>query len=222
MGADSLARRSLIILRPGSLVVGNPTGRKRICAKVRVYLRDHRQRPDRRKILRRRHLDLVRGRWRIVARTTKSTGEQGIKSSRKNRDRSRLAPRRGKRRPERRSGVPAPPWGPHTCAVFLSSEINRARGQPAGPEPAWHGYQRGSAPGLPRRRRADHREHYGRLRSHQPSPQSRNPTRVSALAKRNIRRCRHLRPLYFSYRPMQRSIFGVISKGFAKPYRKHI
>jgi hypothetical protein len=139
MGADSLARRSLIILRPGSLVVGNPTGRKRICAKVRVYLRDHRQRPDRRKILRRRHLDLVRGRWRIVARTTKSTGEQGIKSSRKNRDRSRLAPRRGKRRPERRSGVPAPPWGPHTCAVFLSSEINRARGAAcrAGTRLAW-------------------------------------------------------------------------------------
>jgi hypothetical protein len=106
------------------------------------------------------------------------------------------APRRGKAGQSEATGPNAgPAFQPHPgyppILALCSSDrksIGHGGGSLPGPEPAWHGYRCGSAPGLPRRQRAYHREHYGRLRSNnQPSPLSLE-TRpvVSALTKRNI------------------------------------
>jgi hypothetical protein len=133
------------------------------------------------------------GARRTVAQTTESNGKE---AAGKLLDRTRRRPGAGKRANRRlpaRTQVrrSSPTLGTPPILALCSSDrksIGHGGGSLPGPEPAWHGYRCGSAPGLPRRQRAYHREHYGRLRSNnQPSPLSLE-TRpvVSALTKRNI------------------------------------
>ena len=112
------------------------------------------------------------GRWRTVARTTESTGKEAAGKTVKTARGGAQARESGQSEAAGRTQVrrSSPTLSAPPILALCSSDRKSIGhgGQPAGPEPAWHGYRCGSAPGPPRRQRGDHREQYGRLRSNQP------------------------------------------------------